>query len=111
MLKKLIDINKTSPKQSNNTLKDNGMKSTRELHQKSKTRLNSASYSPFGRSYDNTCNDEAEENDLIPAEELSSTDRRKMNEITENINNDSILKNFYKKKIDSTKEDANLSSR
>ena len=101
--KNLTDINKSALKQTNNTIRGEGMKSTRDILKQSNGRLNSASYSPFGKSYDNTYNDEADETELVPAEELTSTDRKRMNENAENINNDSILRNFYKKKIESSR--------
>lgn len=105
LAKEINRYKRSTLKQTNNTVRGNGMKSTRDFIKQSKTRLNSASYSPFGHSYDNTCNEEVDENDLIPAEELSITDRRKMNEKAENINNESVLRNFYKKKIESSQGD------
>lgn len=84
-------------KQTNNTVRGNGMKSTREFLKQTKSRMNSASCSPFGRSYENTCNDEVDENDMMPSDELSNTDRRRMNEKVDNITNESILRNFYNK--------------
>ena len=43
--------------------------------------------------------------DITPAEELDSTDKRKMVENVENIGNDSLLINFYKKKLENKQKE------
>lgn len=42
---------------------------------------------------------------MTPAEELDSTDRQRMVQNAENIGNESLLINFYKKKLDDQKND------
>lgn len=66
-----------------------------------------ATGSTFGRG----CDPEASyredidlDTDITPAEELNSTDRRRMMEKAENIGNDSLLISFYKKKIEDGKQ-------
>ena len=76
-----------------------GIKTSHNIKGYDNSRLSSASNRIAGRKFegDNSYHDEIEwETDLTPAEELSVTDRKRMNENTDIINNDSLLTSFYK---------------
>lgn len=86
-------------------LKSEGTKSSKSIRKNTSKpkKENLASISTFGKICDPETSyreDVDLDTDITPAEELNSTDRRRMIEKAENIGNDSLLVSFYKKKIE-----------
>lgn len=82
-----------------------GTKSSRSMYKSSKDnrRGHMASHSTFGNIADPEVSyreDIDADTDITPADELNSTERRKMLQNAENIGNDSLMINFYKKKLE-----------
>jgi hypothetical protein len=97
-------------------LKTEGSKSSNALR-KNSTKYNGdncMSLSTFGKGPDPDTlyrEDIEYDTDITPADELNSSDHRKMIQSSENIGNNSLLINFYKKKLEDQQASEKLSQR
>lgn len=100
VIKKLVEDLNTS--KSYKFMKGEGTKSNNDIKRlkSNNSRLSTASNKIWWQQDGEKSWGEELETDLTPADEMSVTERYKLTERKDNINNDSLLTSFYKRKIE-----------